>query len=85
MSMYKKYIGASDEEVIEMVKSDFGPEASEHLKRHGYLSLQQANEYAVKTYGKDYLIRDLDENVGFILIETAAKYTEAKYDVPYFN
>ena len=79
MSMYKKYIGASDEEVIEMVKTDFGPIASEYLKHHGYLSLKQAKEYA-EMCDKKYFIRDWDENVGFMLMGT-----EASDDLPDFN
>ena len=46
VSIYKKYVGASDEEVLKMVESDFGPMASEHWKVHGYLSLKQAKEYS---------------------------------------
>ena len=65
VSIYKKYVGASDEEVLKMVESDFGPMASEHLKVHGYLSLKQAKEYS-----RIYEIRDWDDKVGFMLLET---------------
>ena len=65
VSIYKKYIGASDEEVLRMVESDFGPMAAEHLKVHGYLSLKQAKEYS-----RIHEIRDWDDKVGFMILET---------------
>lgn len=65
MSAYKKYVGASDEEVLKMLESDFGPMASEHLKVHGYLSLKQAKEYS-----GIYEMRDWDDKVGFMILET---------------
>ena len=71
MSVYKKYVGASDEEVLKMVESDFGPIASEHLKVHGYLSLKQAKEYS-----RIYEIRDWDDKVGFMILETEVNDTE---------
>ena len=65
MSIYKKYVGASDEDVLKMVESDFGPMASEHLKVHGYLSLKQAKEYS-----RIHEIRDWDDKVCFMILKT---------------